>query len=346
MNTIPIQNPKENGKLDFFVNDNGTQKTIMSIDANGVHGAPASFRNKIINGNFDIWQRGITQTGSGYGSADRWRNENNISTQLVDRVAFTAGQTDVPNEPSYYIQYNVATGGTSASFVSPRQHIEDVRTFAGKTVTLSFYGKVNSNKNIAVEFVQVFGTGGSSPVNEIGVTTIPLTTSWQKKTVTITLPSIAGKTIGTDSYLRVAFWFDAGSDFDLKTNSLGYQSGLFSIAQVQLEEGSIATQFEQRPYGLELSLCQRYYERNDSFDGNSGWWSGDVTNATTYYSIVPFKVTKKRVADIVILDSNLNFFNAPTSTINTLDTFRLSASAASTNAGGYYRTKWTADAEI
>jgi hypothetical protein len=55
-------------------------------------------------------------------------------------------------------------------------------------------------------------------------------------------------------------WFDAGSDFNGITDTLGQQSGTFDIAQVQIEPGPVATPFERRPIGTELALCQRYYE--------------------------------------------------------------------------------------
>jgi hypothetical protein len=129
-------------------------------------------------------------------------------------------------------------------------------------MTLSFWAKADANKNIAVEFIQQFGTGGSpsAQIDAIGVTTFALTTSWQKFTTTVTFPSVSGKTLGSnnDDITIAQFWFDAGSSFNSKTNSLGQQSGTFDIAQVQLEEGTIATPFETRPFGVELQMCKRY----------------------------------------------------------------------------------------
>jgi len=80
--------------------------------------------------------------------------------------------------------------------------------------------------------------------------------------VTANIPSISGKILGTDGNdnLQIVFWFDAGSSFNSRTNSLGQQSGTFDIANVQLESGTVATPFEQRPIGLELNLCQRFYQ--------------------------------------------------------------------------------------
>jgi hypothetical protein len=154
-------------------------------------------------------------------------------------------------------------GASNYAFLQHR--IESVRTFAGQEVTLSFWAKADASKNIAVEFVQVFGSGGSpsSAVQEIGVTKASLTTSWQKITVTATMPSIAGKTLGTDGNdsLRFAIWFDAGSDSNSRTDTLGQQSGIFDISEVQLEPGPVATQFERRPLATEQTLCERYYQR-------------------------------------------------------------------------------------
>ena len=100
------------------------------------------------------------------------------------------------------------------------------------------------------------------------MTTHSLTSSWQKFTVTTTLPSISGKTIGSDNndILGVNFWLEAGANFNTRTNSLGQQSGTFDIAQVQIEEGSSATPFEHRPIGMELSLCQRYCQKLRRFE--------------------------------------------------------------------------------
>lgn len=228
------------------------------------------FRNKLINGNFDFWQRGTSQTSSGYESADRWASLHVGSSKTASQQSFTNGQTDVPNNPRFYFRHAVTSSSGNGNYVQFYQAIEDVRILAGKTVTLSFYAKADSNKNIATEFTQWFGTGGSPSSWNTGlsVTTHNLTTSWQKFTVTTVIPSISGKTIGSDentSYTGIYFHFDAGSNFNARTNSLGQQSGTFDIAQVQLEEGSSATPFEHRPAGLEFSLCQRYYQIRNIF---------------------------------------------------------------------------------
>jgi hypothetical protein len=170
------------------------------------------------------------------------------------------------------------------------QRIENVRTFAGQQVTVSFWAKVDATKNIAVELFQQFGTGGSpsAEVTAIGTTKVSIGTSWQKVTVTATVPSISGKTLGTDGNdcLALNIWFDAGSDFNSRTDSLGQQSGTFEIAQVQIEPGPVATPFEQRPIGTELALCQRYYSILDKV-ALARWAAGGTFGGGVTYFTYP-----------------------------------------------------------
>lgn len=226
-----------------------------------------SWRNKIINGNFDIWQRGTSQSVSGYGSVDRWATIITLGgTQTVSRTQLDPGQL---GESAYCATVTFNSGADAGSYAILTQRIESVRTLAGKTATISFWAKGDVARDIAVEFSQSFGTGGapSAQVTGIGAQKIALTTVWAKYSVTVAIPSIVGKVIGSagDDYLQLLFWFGAGSDFNARNASLGQQSGTVDIAQVQLEEGNVATPFEQRPIGLELALCQRYYQDLPSF---------------------------------------------------------------------------------
>lgn len=277
--------------------------------------APLVFRNKIINGGFDIWQRGTSQTSSGYGSDDRWNNEHSGSTKTASQQTFTLGQTDVPGNPRYWARTVVTSVAGASNFCSKNQYIENVATLSGQTATLSFWAKADAPKNMAVEFYQKFGTGGSpsSSITAIGVTTCALTTTWKYFTVTVSIPSISGKTLGTanDSLLGIIFWFDAGSTYNARTNSLGQQSGTFDIAQVQLEAGLSATPFEQRPIGMELSLCQRYcivYGGNNAYDTVG---VGQATSTTAFYVPVIFPITMRAVPVLTV--SSVSHWSATTS---------------------------------
>jgi hypothetical protein len=224
-------------------------------------------KSLLINGGFDVWQRGTSQTTSGYGSDDRWNNVSGGSTKVASQQTFALGQTDVAGNPKHYSRTVVTSVAGATNLVLKSQPIEDVTKTSGKTVTLTFWAKADAGKDIALELVQGFGTGGS-PSSLVFVTpqTVTLTTSWVKHSLTFVVPSVAGKTLGTngDDKLNVNFWFEAGSSHDARTNSLGQQSGTFDIARVSVCEGDVTAlddPFEERSIGYEAALCQRYYWR-------------------------------------------------------------------------------------
>ena len=179
---------------------------------------------------------------------------------------------------------------------------------------MTFYAASDATRNIAVEFVQFFGTGGvpSADVTTIGVTTCVLTSTFQKFSVTVVIPSITGKAIGTSintSTLAINFWFDAGANFNARTNSLGQQSGTFQMAKVKLHEGPSEIAVVERSFGEELSLCQRYYEKSFPYAtvpaqnaGTSAGATGAAATvagtATNYYGVVKYSM-QKRIAPTV-----------------------------------------------
>ena len=246
--------------------------------------------NQIINGDFLFWQRATSQTSSGYDSNDRWTNRHSGSTKTTSRQTFTLGQTDVPGNPKYYSRTVVTSSAGASNYVIQTQRIEGVGTLAGKTATLTFYAKADSTKNIATSFTQRFGTTGSpsSDVTGIEATTHALTTSWQKFSVTVDIPSISGKTLGTDNNdnLDLFFWFDAGSDFDAQNNSLGQQSGTFDIAHVSLVEGDATNEddpFSPRHIQQEFALCKRYYERMPGYN-----FAGFCATGTSAFAAIKY----------------------------------------------------------
>lgn len=220
-----------------------------------------SYYNYIINGNFDIWQRAISQTSDGYGSDDRWSNGNVGSSKTHSQQTFTPGQTDVPGNPTYFSRTVVSSVLGANNYVIKGQNIENVAVLSGKKITITFYAKADTIRNIALELYQVFGSGGSSPVSTpLGL--ISLTTSWKRYDILIDVPSVSGKTIGLNNCLSLQFWLDGGSNFSTRSSNLGQQSGTFDIAHVSLVEGDMRKEqepFTPRQMGIEQLLCYRYY---------------------------------------------------------------------------------------
>ena len=250
--------------------------------------------NYIINGNFDIWQRGTSQTTSGYGSDDRWSNENMGTTKTNLRASFAVGEAfpDGVICPSYYSKTSVSSVVGAGNCARKLHKIESVKTLAGKNVLISFYAKADAAKNVSIELTQNFGSGGtpSVPIGGIGVQKISLSTTWQRYSITTAVPSIAGKVLGSNNndFLSLSFWFDAGSSFNTRTTSLGHQSGTFDIAAVSLVEGDVDVKPIPRSIGEELALCQRYYE-------SASLYTWAVSSAASNIAVINwlFKVSKR-----------------------------------------------------
>lgn len=259
------------------------------------------FRNKLINGDFDVWQRATSQTASGYGSDDRWRNEFAGGSLTHSRQGFANGQLDVPGDPQFFSRSVVVHAAGAANFHSKAQYIEGVQTLEGKRATVTFWAKADAAKDIAIELVQNFGTGGSpsATVFGIGVRRVTLSAVWQRFSFTVDIPSIAGAARGTNlnDFLALIFWFEAGSNYNARTLSLGQQSGTFDIAHVSIVEGdatSEADPFTGRHPQQELALCQRYYEVSRYFASTYCGVSYFVASGS-YWFEQKFSVQKRAV---------------------------------------------------
>jgi hypothetical protein len=321
--------------------------------------AGLGFRNKIINGDFRINQRGFTSTTTdGAFGFDRWAMGASGGTNTYSAQTFTAGNQIPGQEPINFARV-VSSGQTlSGSYTQLSQKIEDVRTCAGQQVTISFYAKAASGTpKVSLELQQLFGTGGSpsSPVfTNAGQVT--LSTSWVRYTNTVVVPSISGKTIGTanDHSLVLNFFLSAGSSLDARSGSLGLQSNTFDFWGIQLEQNYQPTPFEQRPIGVELSLCQRYYQifsnerlvSTTALCGGVFFASSGSTAVGAIQHIVPLRVpadTANISFSNLVFDNQVTFGIAVTNVtvpsnrsnrFSTTVTLSLSSSAT-TNIGGF-----------
>lgn len=222
------------------------------------------FRNRLINGGFDVWQRGVGafSTNTAY-TADRWQLFSNGGTLSVAQAAVSV--TDVNNAGNglapmpLLASLLTASHTTTAAFALLVQKIENVATLAGKTVTVSFYARAQlGTPKIGVSFDQYFGVSGSATVQTPG-TAVTLSTTMRRYTVTVAMPSVVGKTINPGNYLQLNLWLSAGSDNNTRSGSIGNQNVQLYVTGVQLEAGDKATDFEYRFPGTELALCRRYY---------------------------------------------------------------------------------------
>jgi hypothetical protein len=255
----------------------GNQTNVGDITAPSFNGGPlAGARNRIIGGCMRIAQRGTAAvTSSGSFPVDRF------TLNFVTTGALSSSQsTDAPAGFSNSLLVSVTTADTSIA-ATEQAHIAHVieglntddfgfGAAGAQTVTLSFWVKSS-----------VTGTYGVALLNSalnrsyVATYTISAANTWERKSVTI-----AGDTSGTwlkdnGAGIRIRWGLAAGTNFhqaagswgtgnavstSAQANVLGTVSNSFLLTGVQLESGSVATPFERRSYGQELSLCQRYYQ--------------------------------------------------------------------------------------
>jgi hypothetical protein len=263
----------------------------------------AAGKNKIINGDFGIWQRGTSFSSPASGSylTDRFYiGFDGTPTVTYSRQTFTPGTAPVAGyEGQYFFRAAMTNASTTTSW-NLYQKIENVQTFAGQTVTVSFWAKADSARSVAMNFLQQFGSGGSGDVFGGAGQANSVTTSWQRFSYTLTLPSIAGKTIGTGSSLTLYITLPISS------------TSTIDLWGVQVEGSNTVTAFQTATGTIqgELAACQRYYFRNTATAQYSVYYGGAARSTTIANCNVVFPV-EMRIAPTSIDYSNVALWDYP-----------------------------------
>ena len=277
--------------------------------------------NRVINGDFEIWQRGISfnpptitpsinNTFSATYSADRWVTEIvNYSAAGVgntSRQAFPLGYKLGVNSPRYFLRqtYNAYRFGANfRHYCLVSQRIEGVRSYAGQTVTVLGWARRSSGTGpMSVNISQNFGTGGtpSSTISSDGQL-VNLSDTWAPFATTITLSDIAGKTLGTNGndYIGINFWISAGGIQRPEVAiGVGNQTIGVDFWGIHIKRGiptaDVTEQYRPRDPDTELSACQRYYETGTSVllaSYTSGNFGGGI-------SPVFFNAAKRKIPSV------------------------------------------------
>ena len=215
----------------------------------GAYGHLGDNTNLLINGGFDVWQRGETFSAGDEYTADRWRVSSNSTGQRSSLVpvgidsVFSLAVTGVAAAPAIYTSVELPLVGTTAKS----------GVFKANTdFTISYWVKATSgNFGGVIRF--------ADQVTTVGGTRVPV----------FTIPSVAA----TGSWQKIEHTFNIGSAIPDAANRCleivinnDVSASTFSVTQAKLEEGGVATPFEAEPYGDVLAKCQRYY-----FLAEFGW---------------------------------------------------------------------------
>ena len=228
-----------------------------------------TIKNKILNGCLRFWQRALSFTNPSSGSyiADRFMVNYNGSgsTFSISRQSFTAGELEGHGLYSkFFLRYNRTVAATSQTVNQIKQKIENVRSLAGRNVTLSFYAKASSNVIISTGAAQNLGPSGVGTPTTISDQNHSLTTSWVKYSWSFQFSSLLGMTIddavspGSSSYSEIKF--------NLPNNS----AITIDLAYIQLEVGKSSSYFDLRPASIELEMLLRYFEKTYDLDVSPG----------------------------------------------------------------------------
>ena len=313
---INIQHPSS-ANTNIVMDANGNMTVAGTVSG----GTPMSgMRNRIINGDMRIDQRfagsSTTPTASTY-IADRWRYATNVASK------FTLQQQPIVSPQScdghrYTLAALTASAYTPAvgEYFGINQFIEGFNvadlawgTSIAKPVTLHFWVYCG----LTGTFGGAIRTGDGSNYSYPFSYTISSANTWEKKTITIPGPTAGTWLTTTGQGLDV--WFDLGTGSTFQGTAFTWAAanyvtvpgavkvvstasgsgGNWYVTGVQLEQGTVATSFERRPYGMELALCQRYYET-----GGVSVRSGNRASGTQQTSPAYFKSKKRANPTITI----------------------------------------------
>jgi hypothetical protein len=276
---------------------NTAQINGMTPTADSLQG----FRNRLFNGSYAVAQRGTTfASGSNNDDTynlDRWY----VLSDGNDAVDITQNTAAAPPEQKFCIALDVETANKKFGVA---QIIENINCadLQGQTVTVSFQAKVSATTkldnvkcaivawsgtadSVTSDIISGWGAEGTNPTLIANATyentpaNLNVTTSWATYTVSAPID-----TASTNNVI-VFIWSDVT---DTTAGDFLYLAG------VQLEAGSVATPFERRPYGTELALCQRYYQRiTASTQFTTLGAVGFCDTTTTATTLITFKVSMR-----------------------------------------------------
>ncbi|SDG34377.1 hypothetical protein [Pelagibacterium luteolum] len=276
-------------------------------------GVLSGFRNKIINGDFVVNVNNAAATLQKY-VIDRWYHDWNGSgiAPTVSRQNHTPGQTAVPGNPSFFLRMDQGSAPSGQSASKLLQRIEDAGTLAGETATFTIYLKAAANLTLpGLYIIQNFGAGGGTGSKVVVASSLSLTTSWQKFTFTVDVPSVTGGLLGSET------WLEYGIDLPLNS------TWTIDISHASLVSGDATGEtdaFAARHIQQEVAMCQRYFQ---TIYGEERWDLASTSENNMYTIAHPTKMrttpsssVRSQIVTVNIADYTLSPRDATSSALS------------------------------
>ena len=303
-------------------NITGTLPAISGASLTNVNAVNTGRKNILINGDMQVWQRATAATAavSGFQTVDRWKTYHGSdgAYTLEQSVLSVADRATTGCTNALLAQCTTADASLGADqyayIVQPieAQNLSHIKygTSDAIDLTLSFWVKKGTIANGSTFSVALKKFDSSYFMYQ--QYTID-SDNWEYKTLTYPGLTAAGITTSDNTVgMEVRVILASGSNYQGTVNTwstnateqasssqfnfLSNTSNDFYITGVQLEVGSVATDFEHRSYGEELTLCHRYYER---FTADASAETliaiGFNVNTTTVFIVYPYKQLKRVV---------------------------------------------------
>jgi hypothetical protein len=265
------------------VGNNGETLVADSSTSTGLRYQAPVAANPVINSAFQVWQRGTSISVPASTTAfttDRFMLEARPSQACTVSRQVTNDTTNLP-----FIQYcariqrNSGQTGTSTNYFTTSFETVNSIPFVGKTVTLSFYARKGADYSATSSILVSNVASGTGTDQNISVSYTgntdqtqnnTLTANWQRFSQTVTIAS---------SKTEIALGFSWTPVGTAGTNDY------YEITGIQLEVGSVATQFKTNgaTFQGELAACQRYFYRTSVISGNVGFSNGMAQNTTSSF---------------------------------------------------------------
>ena len=376
MSEIKVNSIKGVSATSAAISINNTDGTCTANITNNL-----SNRNLVINGAMQVAQRGTSSSSFDFATVDRFRF---LKRAQVDNLVITQSQsTDSPDEfaSSYMADVTTAESALAADeyfYMSYKVEAQDLQHIKGEQLTLSFHVKAYQTGTYSVSIYQQDGNLLVS-----GTYTINSSATWEKKTITFPANSGTQPDNNNAQGFEISWILAAGSDYTSSnsTSWTSYSDGGYAYGQgvnvmsstdnywkitgVQLEVGSVATDFEHRSFGQELALCQRYYETHNSLttakttDGSvTSYWSmitAQDSNQLVVSTGIVYKVPKRASPTVTLYNPS---DTSTAARVNAQGTERTVSSSyggpnaltriyvAGASSGQYVTYNWEASAEL